>query len=290
VHEKLGDAFSVAEGRAAGLSPQQLRNPRLLSHFSGSRSRRRGADLLLERCAAYVPVAPDGFRFSHVTAAVLYGMPLPSRLERRPELHVAVRRGAPAPRHRGVVGHRISDTRLATPRGFPCVTPELAWLQLAAMLTLDELVVAGDHLVRRKRPSSTIELLAQVVAGRARGAVLARRALRDIRPGTDSPQESRMRLILLRAGLPEPVIGFRVHHDGYFVGTPDLAYVAERIAIEYEGEHHRLDAKVFRDDIDRRELFESAGWRVMRVTADNLRDAVRFVARVTRLLAERRGS
>ena len=170
------------------------------------------------------------------------------------------------------------------------MTPERAWLGLSTELSIDDLVVAGDFLVRRKRPLSQLDELRAAVAGlhRARGAVAARQAIVDVRPGTDSPPESRVRLIIVRGGLPEPVIGYTVFDsDHYFVGTPDLAYVTERIAIEYEGDGHRTNQQVFRDDISRRELFELARWRVLRVTRDDLQDPVYLVERVRRLLAQR---
>ncbi len=166
-------------------------------------------------------------------------------------------------------------------------------MSLAGVLSIDELVVAGDFLVRRKRPLSTLPLLREAVArmARMRGASRLRQAVQEVRPGTDSPPESRVRLVIVRSGLPEPTVGHTViDTDGYFVGTPDLAYIPERIAIEYEGDGHRTDARVFRDDIARRELFEIAGWRVLRVTSDDLRDTVHLVERVRRLLAQRRFS
>ena len=170
----------------------------------------------------------------------------------------------------------------------PVVAPELAWLQLAAALTLDELVVAGDHLVRRKRALSTLDTLAGAVAAAAghRNVALAGRAIRDIRAGTDSPPESWVRLILVRAGLPEPLVGHTVTHDGYWVGTPDLAYPEQRIAIEYQGSGHR-DRDVFEDDIDRLERFHAADWQVLQVTARQLRDPARLVSRVDFALRSR---
>jgi very-short-patch-repair endonuclease len=97
-----------------------------------------------------------------------------------------------------------------------------------------------------------------------------------------------MRLALVRAGLPEPLIGHRVYDSaGRYIGRPDLAYVRERIAIEYEGDVHRTDSVVFQRDIERRERFEDAGWRVIRVTNADFRDPARFLARVSRVLRER---
>ncbi len=174
--------------------------------------------------------------------------------------------------------------------GLPVVSPEVAWLQLASVLAVDDVVVAGDYLIRRKTPLSSLGLIAGVAADAAgeRGVRRARLALSDIRQGTDSPMESRMRLIIVRSGLPEPVIGHTViDPDGFFVGTPDLAYVAERIAIEYEGDHHRANPHVFREDIERREGFERIDWRVLRVTHDHIRQPWRLVDRVRELLARR---
>ncbi len=60
-----------------------------------------------------------------------------------------------------------------------------------------------------------------------------------------------------------------------------------RIAIEYEGDVHRLDRDTFRDDIDRRERFEDAGWRVIRVTAEHLQRPHALVERIRSALAAR---
>lgn len=165
--------------------------------------------------------------------------------------------------------------------GLPLVEPELAWLQLAEELSRDELVIAGDHLVRRKRPLSTLDRLENCVesAAGARGIRLARAAVCLVRLGTDSPPETWLRLLLLNAGLPEPLVGFTVHHQGYFVGTPDLAYPDEKIAIEYQGGGHR-DADVFDEDVDRLERFHDAGWLVIQVTKSARRDPERLIARV----------
>lgn len=296
---ELPDAFSVRMATEAGVSRDRLRSSDLVAHFHGSRMTRQpaphgdnhsqGHAALLERCRAYVPVAPARFAFSHVTAARLYGIPLPHRLEREASLDVATT-GDTRPRRRGVNGHRVELGDIRRVESLPVVAPERCWLQLAPRLSVDDLIIAGDHLVRRRAPSSTLLALSEVVADAvgARGVRRALIALGDIRAGTDSPPETRTRLILVRAGLPEPVVGYTViDADGYFVGTPDLAYIAEKIAIEYEGEVHRTDRRVFDDDIDRRERFERAGWRVVRVRAHHLRDPRVLAERIRILLIER---
>jgi very-short-patch-repair endonuclease len=60
------------------------------------------------------------------------------------------------------------------------------------------------------------------------------------------------------------------------------------VALEYEGDFHRTDATTWRRDITSRELFESVGWRVIRVTAEDLyTNPAAFVSRVRRILAAR---
>ncbi|HEX6956225.1 MAG TPA: DUF559 domain-containing protein [Agromyces sp.] len=76
--------------------------------------------------------------------------------------------------------------------------------------------------------------------------------------------------------------------DGTLVLHPDLADPELRIAIEYEGSRHREPGRWERD-IERRELFEDAGWRVIRVTAAALADPTALVARVRRIIAARTG-
>ena len=150
--------------------------------------------------------------------------------------------------------------------------------------------MVGDHLVRKKRPlaiSPALQARGGELGPGARDVTKLREALTLIRPLTGSPKETELRLLILAAGLPEPIVGYEVHHDGYWVGTPDLAYPNERVAIEYEGDVHRLDLDTFRDDIDRRERFEDAGWRVIRVTADHLRNPKALIERIRYALGAR---
>lgn len=292
----LPQFFSVRSARERGMARRRLDAPGLDSAFHGSRSVRSlepaaGTFVALRRdhvrrCREFMAIARPGAYFSHVTAAVIYGMPLPSALARRLEIDVSS--SSQPPRRAGVIGHRGSATDVRQVGGLPVVSPERAWLQLATALDLPHLVAAGDYLVRLKNPLSTVDALRGIVlaSGGLRGAAAARDAFTSIRPGTASPKESELRLLILAGGLPEPVVGYTVHHEGYWVGTPDLAYVAERIAIEYQGEGHREEA-VYDDDIDRLERFRDAGWLVIQVTKTHLRDPHRLVKRIAWHLAAR---
>lgn len=87
----------------------------------------------------------------------------------------------------------------------------------------------------------------------------------------DSPPETRTRLLLVLAGLPEPVVGHDVSlPDGGWIARPDLSYPSYRIAIEYDGRHHVDDHRQWRRDIFRRENLAAAGWLVIEITAYDL--------------------
>jgi len=243
-----------------------------------------------DQCRAYLSRSGADELLSHTTALELLGLPVPTRILRNSRIHVSVAEPGFPPQVRGVIGHRLKIApSFVDLEGMPVVRGLDAWLQAAPYLTERELVEIGDALVRRRRPLTTpaaLERSVRAAAGR-RGARTVRAALAHIRPGTDSVAETRLRLLLCDAGLPEPVVGVTVTHNGSFVGQPDLAYPHQRIAIEYEGDVHRLDLRTFRDDIERRERFEDAGWRVIRVTADHLAAPALLVHRIAMALNER---
>jgi hypothetical protein len=289
----LGDVFSTRDARAAGVGEGRLRGAQLESPLHGTRSVRAEplADPFAERarqlrlrCRAFAAVAVGDFAFSHQTAAALLGIALPWSLGDPRSVHVAVTTGQP--RRAGVVTHRVTAVERITVESLPVVAPIQAWLQLADLLTLDDLIVAGDCLVRAKRPLCSMADLHAVVAGitGVRGIRRARLALVDIRSGAASPPETSLRLVIVRAGLPEPVIGYTVHFEGYWVGTPDLAFVREKVALEYQGAGHREEAQ-YEEDIDRIERFREAGWTVIQVTKRQLRNPGTVVARVRAALA-----
>lgn len=303
-----GSPFRVGEARALGVSASRLRASDLEAPFHGIRRSKAAPAEDAETGDERARVRLEGLRrdceafqrregrpviFSHVTAARLFRMPLPWRLESRQVLDVAALTPDHAPQGAGIIGHRLTGGSfvVASVSGFLVPAPLRVWAQLAPLLSVDELIVAGDHLVRHKAPFASLDELLETVARlrRLRGVRKLRAAATRVRAGTDSAAESRTRLALIDGGLPEPVIGHEVlDRDGYFVGTPDLAYVVERVALDYEGEIHRVDRETFESDIERRERFQDAGWRHIRVTREHLAHPHTLVDRVGFALAERR--
>jgi Protein of unknown function (DUF559). len=172
----------------------------------------------------------------------------------------------------------------------PVSSPAHLWCQLSGVLGREDLVAVGDHLVgARKRPAlaGLDELaVASDELHRTKGARSRAWALPRIREGVDSRPETLLRLFLETRGYQ----GLQVNRP-VSVGRrglvlhPDLSIPERRLAFEYEGDGHRVERRQWHADIERRDLLEAEGWRVVRVTADDLfADREAFAARLNRFV------
>lgn len=124
--------------------------------------------------------------------------------------------------------------------------------------------------------------------GASRGKRTIRAALERAREGVESPKETETRLLIVNAGLPEPVVQFELRDDNRVVARMDLAYPELQIGIEYEGDGHRTDRAQWRRDIQRQRDLEDRGWIVVRLTQHDLgAGAASFLARLRRAIASR---
>jgi len=115
----------------------------------------------------------------------------------------------------------------------------------------------------------------------------ARLALEQARVGADSAPETRLRLALEFAGLPEPQLNARTELSGGVVRQPDLGYPQQRVAVEYDGEVHSSPEQVVRD-IAREEDFLRADWLLVRISKRHMEDAAKAaVSKVRRALLSR---
>jgi Protein of unknown function (DUF559) len=285
--------FSIADATSAGVGRKRLARPDLVRPFAGVRMTTAPADTR-DRCSAYLPRMAEREFFSHVTAAVLHEFWLPLELEMRPTIDVSVVRPDRAPRDRNVVGHHlVQRPRLVTMRdGFRVSDPVETWCQLATLLNRRELVVAGEGLLQRGRAGAELMRAKLLDAASDGDRPFSRRlaaAAPSLRAGVRSPGETLLRLLLVEAGLPEPEINTAVTDaSGRFIGEGDLVYRGHRVVVEYEGDYHRVDKRQWRKDILRYERMQDAGYRVIRVTVDDLRDRPgETIARVRAALASR---
>ena len=104
------------------------------------------------------------------------------------------------------------------------------------------------------------------VIGRAR----CEAALKLVKP-SDSVQETRTRLALMLFGLPIPQTQYGItdSENGYTY-TVDMAYPQYKVAIEYDGDHHRRFRKQYVRDQQKRRRLRQLGWTVIEVFADDL--------------------
>ena len=297
-----GWPFSVAQARAAGVSPRRLRGSDLSAPFHGVRAA-APAKSVAELAAAYAPRMRPGHVFAGVTAARLWGLPVQSRWRSSEPLVIGVPAGTSRTRARGVVTREFDAAKIGVGEldGLPILGPLGTVLMFARRSQHADLVVLIEALITSSerypdlrlpaRPHSSIAALTAFSAAcrGMHGAAALRAALLDVRSGADSPGETRSRLAIVAAGLPEPVVQHEVWLDGVLQAVLDLAYPEWMIDIEYEGEHHLTDPAQWAKDIRRQELLESLGWIVIRVTKGDHRDGGRSLVRRVRAALARRG-
>ena len=267
-----GRSFTTSEALLAGLSRDRLRRADLARPFHGVRS--NGSASLLDSLATRLR---SNQRFSHTTALALLGAPLPVRFEEA--LHVSTVNDVSAPRLReprlaGVVGH--STTRAGTTEvgSFRLSDAPTAFLEAATLLSVDDLVAVADFLVldprvvdlTMDRPVIPLSDLRRALrSAKGRGVAAARRAVARAREGVESPMETALRLLLIDAGLPEPLCGFELLDGRRRVGWFDLAWPEFRVIAEYDGDQHRTSTSQYDRDIARFDWAAELDWRVVRV-------------------------
>lgn len=282
--------FTVRAGLERGYSAAELRSMAFTAPARGVRITAAIGDegrALLEAVRA---LAQDDQFFSHTTAARIHGMPLPARFEQEARVHLASPTGRARMHRPGVVGHRLKSATTEVD-GMRVEARADAFVHVATLLTVEELVAVGDRLVspKRREPMALEELTEALrrYAG-ARGLNRARRALALVRVGAESPRESLVRLLILRA-LPEPVLQHEVvDAAGCFVARLDLSWPHLRLGVEYDGEHHEDPEQRARDAV-RLARLRAEGWRIITVTRDDLADGGEALLR-TIVAAHRRYS
>lgn len=101
--------------------------------------------------------------------------------------------------------------------------------------------------------------------------------------------ESRLRMLLVLAGLPEPKVDVRdVNEDGTWRRRYDLCYPEFKLIIEYDGRQHAEDVEQWNVDLERREELDEEEFRILVVTARGIFvEPARTIERVRRALIAR---
>lgn len=179
----------------------------------------------------------------------------------------------------GMIAHcyRLFDGEVCLAASLPVTTPARTAFDIGRRHAYQQAVPILDALF-----AATGVTCADVlsVAGRwpgARGVRVLRSTLQLVDAAAESPQESRLRLILICGGLPRPECQIRFPKLRIRV---DMGWRQWKVAVEYDGVQHWSDAQQRAWDIERIALLEAAGWVVVRVSAQMLNRPDVVVARV----------
>jgi hypothetical protein len=277
--------FTRAAWVKGGLDPGLLRRCEFRQIIRSVWVHQDGIDATT-RIRAALALHPDGAVASHFSAARLLELPVPEHLFE----HVTVFRAEDRrwrPELRSHVTQRLRRSPIVV-RGVPTTDPLTTFIQLAGTLGLVDLVVLGDAVVKcyKVTPARLVKTCREsdeYYAGRALKAALL------VRRGVDSPMESRLRMLIVLAGLPEPKVDVRLlNHDGSWRRRFDLCYPEIRMIVEYDGRQHAEDAAQWNSDLERREELDDEEYRVLIVTARGIFvEPERTIERIRRQLESR---
>ena len=277
-----GKVFRVSVAVAAGrLSPREPRSPAWRRLF---RDVYACADLPVThelRALAVARLLVPASAISGRSAAVLWAF----RSPRDDDVELTVPAGANVCRMPGLRVRRrtLEPAELTVRRGASVTTPEVTAIDLAREGTLDDAVVLFDRFVEAR--VTNLERLRVVAAGvSGRGCRQVRRALELADGLAGSPPETRLRLVLHRSTLPNPVAQFTVRDAAGLVARVDFGWPDVKVAVEYEGAWHGESRQQVAADRRRLNRLTAAGWTVVFVTAADLHDPEALLARIAAAL------
>lgn len=250
------------------------------------------ADARVERdhrlaCQAAALVLPPEAAFAGLSAAYLLGVE--HAAEFRDPVHVVVPDTAAFRSRTNLRVHHVRlkpgdidrQLDLTTTSGVRTVWDLASWSPpVQSVPVIDSLLAAGRV---------TVTELDRYLAGRQgeRGSLRAARAVSLADGRSQSPQESRLRVKLVLAGLPAPVPQCPVRVGGITL-HPDIGWPEYKVGAEYDGTWHASAAQLHRDR-KRLNLLTVAGWLIVHVTADRQRRDFDGVVHELRTVLRSRG-
>jgi very-short-patch-repair endonuclease len=183
---------------------------------------------------------------------------------------------------------RLEPDEFGVVAGLPATTPQRTAFDIGRRKPIDVAVAHLDALAAATGIKvAEVAELADRHCG-ARGLRQLETALDLVDACSQSPKETWLRLALMRGGLPRPTTQIPVITEEGRVYYLDMGWEDVMVAVEYHGEHHRLDRWQYRKDIERSEALARRGWIVLRVTATDRPPDI--VGRVREALAYRASS
>jgi hypothetical protein len=225
--------------------------------------------------------------FSGLTAAWLHGLDVggcePIEVTIPKSSGVSARSGIEVRRA------RLGPKEVVSVRGKQATNILRTLSDLSIRLSVTEAVVVTDMALHAGVVS--LRDLKALCVRRARffGVASLRRVVGLAEPASESPMESRLRMVLVLGGLPRPQAQTSLHDGkGRLLGRPDLYYPSHRLALEYDGNIHRTSLV---EDNRRQNRLVAGGIRLLRFTAgDVLHNPDSITTQVRDYLAGRRVS
>jgi hypothetical protein len=257
--------FSLQEARDVGLTSRAL---------EGKKWKRIGAELYRWNelpedhwltLSAWRRALPPETVFAGASAAWLYGLDL----EPTNPVEVVVPLSSGIRNRLGLKVRRseIPPSELATVRGLRVTSLPLTIATLCQKRPPVEALVAIDMALGL---GLTNPAALHKYADRAKGrhGVRRMRSLVPLAAAAESPMETRLRWLLIQAGLPSPEVQAELRDDeGRFLGRVDLCYPDVRLIVEYDGGNHR--ERLIEDD-QRQNLLINGGYRILRFTGSDV--------------------
>jgi very-short-patch-repair endonuclease len=282
---ELPDVFIGSEALTQGLlSERQLRGPQVERVIHGV-YRPVWVPLTHKlKCQAACLVLPSCAVVTCASAVSVLGLQLASADD---DVCVAVSEGTLVPRRAGIRLRRVRERRPGGEvlDGVRLAHPRRMAFDAAACLPLPEATAALDAIVRQGLIGID-DLRAWLQRCHDNNVCEVRQAAALVDARAESRPESITRVVLVQAGFAV-VPQYRVVVGSRVVARVDLALPKLKIAIEYDGRWHEDDLQRALDN-GRLAALRAAGWTVIVVTAELLRDHRRLVLAVSAAVAERR--
>lgn len=277
--------FLRADGLDHGLTEKVMRGPGYRRLFRNVLVSSTTPPSAVQRVRGALALQCELAWASHASAARVKGAPIPTIADE----HVSVAHQKLRRHHQGLRCHVGDPSGVVVEHGIRVSSDVAMFIELGGQLGLVDLVVVGDWLVRR-RGRSPEQLVAACERSRHRDARKALAAARFVRRDVDSPMETRLRMLMVLGGLPEPVVNLEVRDaDGELIRKYDLSYPVVKVAVEYNGRLHVEVVENWEADLERRADIDDDDWRLVVVISPGIfKDPLRTLRRIHRVLLARR--
>lgn len=267
---KLGP-FTIGDAKAAGVTPTALRGR---SWIRLERGIYCWAGVIADQWRildVYQRLLPKSV-FAGRTAAWLHGLPV----EPHDPIEIIVPANSGVRSRRGLFVRRaeLKATDVMTVRDLRATAVLRTLSDLCSRLKGVEALALMDASLRLKLINS----------GALEDSSICVRSWASLAEPAESVMETRLRWLLIKAGLPRPTVQRNLKDvEGRFLGRADLFYPKARLVIEYDGGNHR--ERLVEDNRRQNQLI-NAGFTMLRFTGADIRDRpYTIVAQVRRAIS-----